>query len=84
MVVHAVQQVFHDPQTLDRWPGDDRRSRIVFITDGLERAAIESTLQALRFRPAVAERDRRSLLEPANYAAFVAAMQGMAAITDRR
>lgn len=84
VVVHAVQQVFHDPQWLDRWPDDDRRSRIVFITDGLERAAIESTLHALRFRPAVTERDRRLPLDPANYAAFVAAMQGMAAIADRR
>jgi G3E family GTPase len=31
-VIHGVQHVFHAPAWLKRWPSDDRRSRIVFIT----------------------------------------------------
>ena len=31
-VIHGVQHVFHAPAWLDRWPSDDRSSRIVFIT----------------------------------------------------
>jgi G3E family GTPase len=30
-VIHGVQHVFHPPQWLDAWPGDDRRTRMVFI-----------------------------------------------------
>jgi G3E family GTPase len=33
VVIHGVQHVFHPPATLDAWPeGDDRKSRVVFIT----------------------------------------------------
>jgi G3E family GTPase len=41
VVVHGVQHVFYPPQSLARWPGDDRRSRVVFITSGIERATVE-------------------------------------------
>ena len=30
-VVHGVQHVYHAPVWLDRWPSDDRRTRMVFI-----------------------------------------------------
>jgi G3E family GTPase len=50
-VVHAVQHLFHAPEELDRWPSDDRRSRIVFITHKLERPDIEASLALLTFRP---------------------------------
>ena len=36
LVVHGVQHVMHPPQRLDRWPDDDRGTRMVFITDGLD------------------------------------------------
>jgi G3E family GTPase len=45
IVIHGVQHVFHPPVPLDAWPGDDRRSRIVFITRAVERKTIESTFE---------------------------------------
>jgi G3E family GTPase len=41
VVIHGVHHVFHPPVQLSAWPDDDRRSRIVFITRGLERADVE-------------------------------------------
>ena len=47
VVVHGVQQMFHPPVQLDAWPDDDHRSRIVFITRGLDREVVENMLAAL-------------------------------------
>lgn len=41
LVVHGVHAVFHPPVALARWPGQDRRSRLVFIVRDLDRAAVE-------------------------------------------
>jgi G3E family GTPase len=46
-VIHGVQHVFHPPTWLARWPSDDRRSRIVFITRGVPRGWVEALLEAL-------------------------------------
>ncbi|MCA8968846.1 MAG: GTP-binding protein [Planctomycetes bacterium] len=46
-VLHIVQHAFHDPIVLDAWPDADRRTRIVFITVGLEREGIEASLRHL-------------------------------------
>ncbi len=46
MVIHGVQHIFHPPALLDAWPDDDRRSRLVFITRGLDRALFEDSLRA--------------------------------------
>lgn len=48
IAIHGVQHVFHSPVRLPAWPGEDRRSRIVFITRGLEPAVIRSSLDALQ------------------------------------
>jgi len=41
LVIHGVQHVLHEPRLLREWPpGDDRRSRLVFITRDLDQAAI--------------------------------------------
>lgn len=45
MVVHGVQHVFHPPLKLERWPGADRRTRLVFITRNIEQEDIALTLQ---------------------------------------
>ncbi|MFT4063592.1 CobW family GTP-binding protein [Paraburkholderia sp.] len=45
IVIHGVQHVFHPPVPLDAWPGEDRRSRIVFITRAVERHTIEETFR---------------------------------------
>jgi G3E family GTPase len=47
VVVQGAQHLFHEPVTLESWPSDDRRSRIVFITRGLERDAVESLFHAI-------------------------------------
>jgi G3E family GTPase len=36
VVLHGAQHVFHEPMELAAWPDEDRASRFVFITDGLE------------------------------------------------
>jgi G3E family GTPase len=52
VVLHGVQHLFHPPVLLPRWPSEDRRIRMVFITRDLPREAIEATLAA--FEEAVA------------------------------
>jgi G3E family GTPase len=46
VVLDGVQHVVHRPRHLDAWPDDDHRSRIVFITRGIERDAVLASLQA--------------------------------------
>jgi G3E family GTPase len=40
VVVHFVQHVAHPPVELEEWPDDDRRSRLVFVTRGLQRGTV--------------------------------------------
>jgi G3E family GTPase len=47
IAVHGVQHLFHDPVRLPDWPDDDRRSRIVFITRGIDREVIDKPLRRL-------------------------------------
>jgi G3E family GTPase len=44
LVLHGVQHVFHPPARLDRWPSEDRRTRLVFIVRDIERETIARTL----------------------------------------
>ncbi len=44
VAIHAVQHVIHAPEHLPGWPDAERGSRIVFITQGLERDAVERSL----------------------------------------
>jgi G3E family GTPase len=46
-VVHGVQHVFHPPAWLDRWPSDDRRSRLVFIARHVPQRWVEVLLGAI-------------------------------------
>ena len=46
VVINGVQHVVHPPIHLKEWPDGDKRSRIVFIVDGLEQALIERSLAA--------------------------------------
>lgn len=47
VVIHHVQSVAHRPVRLARWPGRDRRTRLVFITQGIPRTTIEAFWKAL-------------------------------------
>ena len=46
-VIHGVQHVFHPPAWLDRWPSDERTSRIVFITRRVPQRWVEVLLEAI-------------------------------------
>jgi len=46
-VIHGVQHVFHAPVWLDAWPGDDKRSRIVFIGCGISERWVCALLDAI-------------------------------------
>lgn len=46
MVIHGVQHIWHPPEILEAWPGEDRRSRVVFIVRDLEQSDL---LEALSF-----------------------------------
>ncbi len=61
VVIHGVQHVIHVPAILPRWPSEDRRSRIVFIVDDLERETVEKLWNAFLGRPAVDEPDAAAL-----------------------
>lgn len=52
LVVHGVQHLFHPPETLDRWPSDDHRSRVVFITHDIEMSVVAEALQEAEARAA--------------------------------
>ena len=41
VVVQGAQHLFHPPVALAAWPGEDRRSRIVFITRNIPKQAVE-------------------------------------------
>ena len=47
VVVQGAQHVFHPPVTLEAWSGEDRRSRIVFITRNLSRESVEALFAAV-------------------------------------
>ena len=56
VVVHGVQHLIHPPEHLAAWPPGERRSRLVFITQGLApdliRRSLTAFLQALSPRAA--------------------------------
>jgi G3E family GTPase len=46
VILHGVQHVVHPPLHLERWPDEDRTSRIVFITRGISEKKIRRSLDA--------------------------------------
>jgi G3E family GTPase len=61
VVIHGVQHVVHVPAILERWPSDDRRSRLVFIVDGLDRGFVERLWNAFLGRSGIDEPDAAAL-----------------------
>ncbi|MDQ0467942.1 CobW family GTP-binding protein [Labrys wisconsinensis] len=51
VVLHAVQHVLHPPLRLERWPGEERTSRLVFIVRDIPPADIEALFAALLGEP---------------------------------
>ncbi|MFB2552892.1 CobW family GTP-binding protein [Ensifer soli] len=46
VAIHGVQHLVHTPVHMRLWPSDDRRSRLVFIVDGLDPAQILRSFRA--------------------------------------
>lgn len=46
IAIHGVQHLVHPPVHMAGWPSDDRRSRLVFIVDGLETELIRQSFEA--------------------------------------
>ncbi len=62
VVVHAVQHLMHPPAVLERWPDNDRRTRMVFVVRDIDPRTITALFDALlgqgRSRPARPRSDR--------------------------
>jgi G3E family GTPase len=72
--VQAVQTIVSEPVALEAWPeGDNRRSRLVFITRGIDAEDIRRTFAAFRFEGARASRNMT--INPAAYGRFAETMQ---------
>jgi G3E family GTPase len=54
VVIHGVQHIFHPAVMLKKWPSNDRRSRIVFITRDIDESVLRDTLKM--FTDATAQR----------------------------
>ena len=63
LVVHGVQHVFHPPARLDRWPDDDHRNRIVFITRDLSERTVRELFEAFLGAPAIDRPDWAALVD---------------------
>ena len=46
-VIQGAQHLLHTMTWLDRWPDSDRRTRIVFITQGIPRASLKDIIDLL-------------------------------------
>ncbi len=63
VVVHGVQHVFHPPARLERWPDDDRRSRLVFITRDVPEKTVRELFAAFLGAPAADRPDLAALTD---------------------
>jgi G3E family GTPase len=63
LVIHAVQHVFHPFSQLDRWPDDDHRTRLVFITRDLPEPKIREMFAAFLNEAAPDRPDRAALAD---------------------
>jgi len=63
IVIHAVQHVFHPFSQLARWPDDDHRSRLVFITRDLPEQKIRDLFAAFLDQAAPDRPDRAALAD---------------------
>ncbi len=61
VVIHGVQHVFHPPVSLERWPNDERKTRIVFILQDMEPSFVEGLWKAFTGTPALDQADSAAL-----------------------
>jgi G3E family GTPase len=63
VVIHGVQHVFHPFSTLERWPDDDHRTRIVFITKDVPERTLREMFAAFLNKAAPDRPDRAALAD---------------------
>jgi G3E family GTPase len=63
VVVHGVQHVFHPTARLERWPDDDHRTRLVFVTRDLPERTVRELFEAFVGNPAPDRPDRAALAD---------------------
>ncbi len=63
MVVHGVQHVFHPIARLERWPDEDRRSRLVFITRDLPERTVRELFEAFLGKAGIDRPDKAALTD---------------------
>ena len=63
VVVHGVQHVFHPTARLERWPDDDHRTRLVFITRDLPEQVVRELFDAFMGHVAPDRPDRAALAD---------------------
>jgi G3E family GTPase len=63
IVIHGVQHVFHPFSTLERWPDDDHRTRIVFITKDIPERTLREMFAAFLNKAAPDRPDRAALAD---------------------
>jgi G3E family GTPase len=63
VVLHMVQHVLHPPARLEAWPSEDRRSRLVFVTQDLDAAIVRRLLDAFLGNPGVDMPDKAALTD---------------------
>ncbi len=63
VVIHGVQHVFHPTARLERWPDDDHRTRLVFITRDMEEHTVRELFDAFLGSAAPDRPDRAALTD---------------------
>ena len=63
VVVHGVQHVFHPTAQLPRWPDEDHRSRLVFITRDLPERTVRELFEAFLGSARIDRPDRQALTD---------------------
>jgi len=63
VVIHGVQHVLHPSARLERWPDDDRRTRLVFIVRDIEPRVIGELFDAFLGTPAPGRPDIAALAD---------------------
>jgi G3E family GTPase len=63
VVVHGVQHIFHPTARLERWPDDDHRTRLVFITRDLPERTVAELFEAFLGTAAIDRPDRAALTD---------------------
>jgi G3E family GTPase len=49
VVVHGVQNIFHEPEILKHWPSGEKKTKVVFVGYDLQKGELEKSLDLLGF-----------------------------------